>query len=684
MQSDRAVNADWPRLPKGEVHAALRAIYQVVVDEDAWRKNADEYHLGFYKQSERHGVRGTSLRGCEYEQATLPHNVCRGAVDTLQSKIAKQRPLPQVSSHRATWTNQKRARKMTQYLEGEFYRQRIYEKHAPMIVRDALIFGRGHLLVGVVGKRIRCDRLHPWEVLDDAWDARYGSPRNRWYRRGWDRGKALEQYARTDSGGYTASVRQAIEDASRFAETSDATMSTVDQIDIIDVYHLCDDPDAHDERLEADDEGAEDNAEDENDEPDDAGNGETRGRGGSPKKHKCTGRHVAFTTAGVVLDEPWEYDYFPDVQLNYNEPVVGSKGTGLVEQLEGYQYQINEAADVSAEQFRMSGVHVTVPDNAKISYQDIRNGIHIMGHQAGGEPKVWQMDLVNEHMLGRPRMLREDALNDAGLSEMSVQSEKPGGITAAVAIQAVADIETERFFMFGRAFEAWNTELGRRFIDGAKLIARTQGEHTVSVPMKGKNSMLPLRWADVVVDGVELSTLATSALPQQKAARLQALEDMWATQRIDRLQYMRLLDDPDMQAEFDLETAAQFVVDEMLERMRDADEEEGEEAYMPPTPYQPIWQKTPDGQLEPGWAPRRAQQYYNRMLLDGAPEYNLDLIQRFLAQCDKMVADERARTAPPAPIGPANINGMPTVPGPAMPPTGPAQPMPIPAPPMAA
>lgn len=647
-------NAKWPEAKRWEAHEPLRAVFQTVRDESSWRLDADELHLGFYKQSERAGVRGESLRNCDYDQATLPHNVCRGAVDTLQAKVAKHRPLPQVLTQRGNWVKQKRARKMTEFLEGEFYRQRIFERHAPMIVRDALIFGRGHLRIMVHGRRIKVERVLPWELLADEWDARYGSPRNIYHVRSMDRGVALETFARTKSGGWNQSIKRAIMEAGRFSDRLDfdsGVGSTVDRIDIVEAFHLCDQPEEHS--------AGEDEVDTADGEDDDEGTGENRGKGASPPSHSCNGRHVVITTAGTLLDEDWEYDYFPYATLGYNEAVTGCWATGLIEQLEGYQYQINEASERVAEQYRLSGVHILVPDNAKISYEDIRNGINIIGHAPGGKPDVHQMDLVNEHMRARPRELREDALNDAGLSEMSVQSEKPAGVTAAVAIQTLDDIETERFLIFGRAYEAWNLEVARRFIDCAKLIAKTKGDHSVSVPMKG--GIVPLKWNDVYVDGVEVRVFPTSLLPTQVGARLEKLTMLWENQLIDRATFLRHLDAPDMQAEMDLETADKLVIDEMLDRMLEAEEDEGDDAYMPPTSYQPF-----------EWAARRAQQKYNRALLDGAPEYNLELLRRYIKHCDT----EMKKLTPEAPAPqPANIMGAagmsPPAPGPAAPPAPP-------------
>lgn len=595
----KQTNARWFEEPKGEAHIALVPTWTVIRDENEWRVDADEYHAGLYAASDRPGVRGKTRKGYEYGPATLPYNVCRSAVDTLQTKIAKHRPLPQVLTQRGSWKSQKRARKMTQFLEGEFHNQRIFEGVAARIIRDALVFGRGALKVWTEGAELRTERVHVWELFTDSWDDRYGEPRNIYHRRSLDKGIALELFARTEAGGVRSSVRDILDTSGRFDLGDDhdhQDHTTVDRVDIIEAWHLCD---RH-----------------------------------TDKAHKCTGRHVVVTTSGTLVDEPWEHDYFPFVVLNYCEPLSGYFGTGLVEQLEGYQYEINLASAKSSEQHRMSGVGVLIPNTSKMHAGQFRNGIMQLPYTGSGDPKVFQMDLVNEHTRQRPRELTQDALNDAGLSQMSVQSQKPAGVESGVALQTMDDIETERFLMFGRAYEAWCLELSRRFIDAAKQIAEDEGEYAVSVPMKG--GLLDLTWKEVHLDGVELRVFSTSLLPQQLGARLERLKDMWNIGLIDRATFLRQLDAPDMQAELDLETADKLVIDEMLERMMDAEESEGEaKAFMAPSAYQDLQ-----------WGARRAQQKLNRGILDGLPEFNQLLLQRFLTESER--AMEKA--VPPSPM----------------------------------
>ncbi len=604
-----ATNARWYDEDKDQVHVTLAAVFRTVRDETAWRVDADEYHAGLYCASDKPGIRGASRRGYEYGPATLPYNVCRAGADTLTAKIAKQRPLPQVLTQRGSWKNQKRARKQTQFLEGEFYRQRVYEKHAPRIVRDALIFGRGALKIYTQGKDIKTERAHVWELYADEYDGRYGLDelRNLYHCRSVDKGVLLERFGRTESGGMRSTVREALDTAGRFAfidvQWDDRGGMTVDRVDIIEAWHRPSSPDADD------------------------------------------GRHVVIVEGATLLDEEWAYDYFPFAILGYSEPVVGCWPHGLIEQGEGYQYEINLASAKSSEQHAMSGVGILVPDNAKIHDQQIRNGITQIHHKAGGTPSVFQMDLVNEHTRQRPRELTQDALNDMGLSQMSVQSQKDPGITAAIAIQTMSDIETERFMIFGRAYEAWNLEIARRFIDCVKAIAAEYGDHAVDTPMKG--GLVPLSWNDVVVEGAELKIQPTSLLPQQLGARLEKLKDLWNTGLMDRSTFLRHLDAPDLSAELDLETADQLVVDEMLECMSDAEEDQGEAAYLPPSAYQQL--EDPQQPGKPGWALKRCQQRLNRGILDGMPEYNQEMLRRWLKDGGELL--QSMQPAPqPAPM----------------------------------
>ena len=605
-------NARWWNAEQDSVHTTLFGVAKLIHDETAWRVYADEYHSGLYDVTDASCIRGTSRHGYEYLGATLPYNVCKMAVDTLQAQIALNRPIPEVLAQRANWTNQKRARKLNQYIEGTFFTQKFFERFWPRFIRDALIYGRGIVKIWNERDKITTERIHPWELFTDPWDDRYGDPRNLYHIRSIDKAVLSRMFARTDGGRTRQAMQQAIDRAPRYSFgvldwTPDLTAITVDRCTYVEAWHLPSGPGEDD------------------------------------------GRHVVVIDGCTLLDEPWTYDYFPFVILNYCEPQVGFFGTGLCQQLEGYQVEINMASEKTSEQHRMSGAHVTVADGAGVHYGNLTNGLRVIGHKPGFEPKVLQMDFVNEHVRQRPRELTTDALNSSGLSQMSVQSVKPSGVTAAVAMETLDDVETRRFAVFQRLAAAACVDIAERYIDGAKRIAEDYGDLAVSVPMRG--GLVDLSWSDVQIDGVILKAFNSSLLPQQPAGRLERLQELFSENLIDRATFLRNLDITDLQGEFDLELSDQLFTDEVIEKMLYADETDGDTAYFAPTAYQNYL-----------WGGKRAQQKLNDAWLKGAPEFNLGLLRRYIKQCDieqkKLVAAQQP-PPPPAQGAPAAAPAQP-------------------------
>ncbi len=611
----RRKSARWWDADENDSHGALTSVVRHIRNSQQWRRDADEFHAELYAG----GPGGAGIRGMsgatEYVPARLPYNVARGAADTLVSKVAKHRPLPQVLTTRGNWTQQKRARKMSQFIEGQFYHQRIFEQKAQRLVRDAAVFGRGLLKIWAEGKTVFTERTHPWELHTDEWDSRYGDPRNLYHLRTVDRGVLIERFGKDEDGEYIEDICKDIEDAGEIDDyrTGDTQVydTTVDRTHFVEAWHLPSGPDAKD------------------------------------------GRHVIAILGRTLLDEPWDRHYFPFAMLGYSDPISGYWPQGLVEQLEGFQFEINVMAEkVSDSHATIGGCIVSIPNNSGITDTHLINGIGWgLRHNPGAEPKFFNPEPVHPATYQRLRDLPQDALADVGLSQMSTQSLKPAGIDSGIGLQTLDDIETERFVIFGRAYEAWCLDIARQFVDCASEIARNEGEYAVDVPLKG--GMLSLSWKDVSIDDFELKIFSTSMLPQQPAARLEKLQTLFDAGILDRAVFLRELDAPELSIELDMETADKLLIDETLEAMLESEEPEDPDAYHMPNPYCDI-----------PWSGKRAQQRLNKAMSDGAPEPNLDLIRRYITEADAL--DKRMHPPPP----PAPPMGM----GMGMPPTDPNMP----------
>lgn len=616
----REVRADWQNLGGDDLAQSLGAVFTTVRDENEWRTDKDDYHWGLYEGSGMGGVTTRSRRNLTYLNATLPDNVCKMAVDTLTAKVATIRPIPLVFTQRGNWADQRKARKMRQFGEGEFYRQKIHEEVGPRIIKDALVCRGGVVQVYVDGKKPKVERCHSWTIFHDGWDAEHGEPLTCMRLRTMDRAIAMRKL------GTTPEKKAALEEAGRFSSSTsrvrdEETSSTVDRVELVEAWYRC---------LGHDDD----------------------------EEHDCKGRHVIICEGCVLFDEPWPHDFFPFAWLFYDTPNTGFFGSGLVQTLEGYQVSINEANCKTQEMFDMSGKLVILRDGSGVFKTDITNGLRVAHCRPGQyEPKVVDLDMVNEHMNQRAPTLVERALNASGVSQMAAQSEKPAGVESGIALQTLDDVETQRHIVFGRRFETWCMNVMRLLFECVKKIAKEHGDYAVKVPMKG--AYLDLSWKDVEIDGFQLHLQSVGNLYLSFAGKLEKLKTLFEMGAIDRGTFMRHMDAGDVQSELDLETSDKLLVDEMIESMMDVKSSaEAEAKYVDPHEELPL-----------AWAIRRVHQKKLNAQMEGAPQYVLDALKRFK---DDLVYLEKKSMAAPANTnaGPTPLGGGPPPPAPPPPPDG--------------
>ncbi len=617
------VPADWWTKDGEELAETLGTVFTQVRDENAWRTDKDEYHWGLYEGTGMGGVTIRSRRNLTYANATLPDNVCKMSVDTLTSRVASIRPIPLVFTQRGNWTDQRKAKKLRQFGEGEFYRQKIHEEIAPRIIKDALVARGGVVQVYVDGKKPKVERVHPWTIFFDDWDAEFGEPLTCMRLRTVDLGIAMRKW------GTTPEKREAIANAGRFSTLTTASSeedreSTVKRIELVEAWYRCLGHDAED-------------------------------------GHTCAGKHVIICDGAVLFEERWEHGYFPFAWLFYDTPNTGFFGSGLVQTIEGYQCSINETNSKLADQYANSGKLVILRDGSGVFKSDVTNGIRVAHCRPGPyEPFVADLNMVNEHLRMRPVELVERAMASTGVSTTSAQGKKQDGIESGIALQTLDDIETQRHIVFGRRFEAWCMNVMFLLFECVKKIAKKHGEYAVDVPMRG--AYLPLKWSEVEIDGFQLHLQTVGHLYMSFAGKLEKLKTLFEMGAIDRGTFMRHLDAGDVQAELDLETADKLLVDEIIESMLDAtDRESANDNYV-----------DPHGDLPLAWGIRRVHQKKLQAQMEGAPLHVLQVLDRFkqdLQYLEEKAAREAAAKAAGA-AGPTPLGGGPPPPDAPMPPDG--------------
>jgi hypothetical protein len=549
----------------------------------------------------------------EYEPTSLARNIARSAVDTYVAKVFKHRPLPEILANKGNWRDQRRAKKMTQLVEGEFDRHKIFKRWARAIGRDSGVWGRGLLKIDLEhedSKNIRCERVLPEELWVDEADAKHGNPRNLYYITDADVGCMIEAFAEDDD-----ELAQKIEDAGvHDSKTNmrDIQIRTVDRVRVVESWHLCDNEDAH-ASIE-------------------------------PTEHECKGRHIVAVRGVTLVDEVWHFNRFPFAPLNYLEPLKGYWGTGLCEQLEGYHHEQNLMSEkVSDGHYYVGGGILYLENSGDVVEEDITNSsrVKILRGAPGGAPKFFNPEPVHPQTYQYLCDIGPDALNEVGMTEMAATGGKEPGLTAAVAINAVDDIQSERLGMQGYGYAEWCCNVAELFLMWIRHIAKKHGDYTARVPLKG--GIIELNWKDVAIDSYVVQVRNSALMRLSPAARRQMAQDMFDRGLLDGLSYMQAIESADIGAEIDTRTAMRLLTDEQIESMLDAEDPSDPNAYKMPSPY------TNDF----AWSKQRAQHRLAEAMSAGCDEANLDLVRDFILDCEKMEATAAgAAPAAPLPMGP--------------------------------
>jgi hypothetical protein len=244
---------------------------------------------------------------------------------------------------------------------------------------------------------------------------------------------------------------------------------------------------------------------------------------------------------------------------------------------------------------RMSYAHRIVggqiwfcPEGSEIYDVDFNDDIGVViRHTPGLTPTSVNPQPVHEQTYEYFRALIPDAYGFTGISQMSAQSQKPAGVTAALALQTLDDIETDRFIGLERDDEEFCVEAGRHMLHCVREIAEEYGEFRVLSAGRGSGEeILWKRDVDVEEDSYVVQAWAVSLLPKTPAAKLQRVMELGANGYFDKPTVLKYLELPDTTQEEALMLSARDVADSQIAAMLEHPDPETDEGYIQPTEHQ--------------------------------------------------------------------------------------------------
>lgn len=578
----------WHNLEGAELASEVERLVDCLDSDYTARDAQSLYCLSLYE-----GRSLTSLSPHAYldewrrGENVLNINVSRSACDTVQAEIAgRSRPRPMFMTSGADYRMRRRAKRLDKFVESQLRlpQGQYASTHELMedVLLDALILGTGFAHVYSDNDSIAVDRVPINQIRVDQAEAAAGTPRN-WFRRApIDIDVALEMF------GDDEVKRLAIETAPAYDDGSSATTAKVSPpISYTEAWYI------------------------------------------SPDASSKPGKHVIVIGSTIMVEEDWEHDCAPFVVVRWARERLSWWGKGLVEEGESIAREIDDNAEKLQARFQLCGSKRTYYHEESVNPELLELNEHEVlipvkpGFQLPVETSP-QPVTASEVDWFEASFRRFYELT--GVSQMNATSRKESGITAAVAIRTMNDMQSARFSVRARQYEQAFVTLGKLIVQVAREVAGDS--KGFKLPWPGNRFHGEIDWKDVDMDDslYDVQVAPASSLPNTPQGRLSTTQELFQAGVISAPTFKRLLDWPDLEDEMRGETAERERLEWEIDRMLDA--EEGEEFEFHP----------PDGYiLDLMGAMVLVGGEYHQAIVEGAPEYNCKLLRAYMGNLDQLI-----------------------------------------------
>lgn len=525
----------WYNKSEKDLADSLFTYVQNLRKDQGFRQDENLKNLRLYGNLEAYSLQNYNYYRSEPTSALqnrVTLNVVQSMIDTVVSKLTKNNPRASFLTSGGDWDMQRKAKKLTQFVDGQFYATDFYSKRA-MAIQDSCIFGTGALKFYRDGKNIKVERVFIDEFTVDEVEALYGEVRTISQTKLIHRDvlKAMFPDKATDIEIITST---------EISQWQSSTVKKVDDmVQVVESWKLPSIPGADD------------------------------------------GKHAIVIAGLTLVDEKYDKSYFPFLFWKWGVRPVGFWGQGIAEQLTGIQLEINKILrTIQVSMHLVSVPKIFVEASSKIVSSHLNNKIGGIIKYVGTPPQEGKLGTIPPDLFNHLDRLYNRAYEVVGVSQLAAMASKPQGLNSGKALREFNDLESERFMSVAKRDEQLVMDASRMMIDLAKDIYGEFGEYTVKT--KGKRSMEVVDWADVDLsdDQYIMQVFPVSSLSRTPAGRLQDVQELMSAGLIGPQDGMKLLDFPDLQEFYNFNNAGIEDIERTIEKMID----DGD--YSSPEPYQ--------------------------------------------------------------------------------------------------
>jgi len=502
-------------------------------------------------------------------------NVIQSCVDTVTSKIAKIKPRIVFMTSDGNWTQRRKAKKLSSYILGVFEDSGLY-KEKEMSFRDSGIFGTGATKIYIENDRIKAERVFIDEIVVEDSDGMYCQPQSL---------HQIRYVTREVLSGMFPDKKDKIMSAPSGIPADFG--STKDLLRVVESWHLKSGQDVYD------------------------------------------GRHAIVIEGVTLLYEEYEKSYFPFVFDRWNKRVIGFFGQGIAEILTGIQIEMNKVMRTIQRSIHLMAVpRVFINAASKVTSAHINNDPGSIVKFSGEPPIFNTSPVMPPEVYAYIENLYQKAYQIVGVSMLSAASKKPEGLNSGIALREYQDVESERFELTAKQYENSFVEAASICLDLTRDLLKAGKKPYTQVKYGKKTEFVNFEEVDMEDDEFMIKAFPSSMLPTQPAGRFQFVTEMIQAGFLDKAKAIELLDMPDVEGFFTLETASIEDVRRLIENMLEYG------IYESPEPYMNLDQTK-----------QMMQSAYLSARSEGCPDDRLDLLRQFMSDIDDMQAKAKEAAA---------------------------------------
>lgn len=546
--------------------------------------NTDHDELGRYLKlySEKDwSIYNLERTGRKYQprkEEKLTCNVIRSCIDGVTALLCENRTMVSSTTDGADWKLRKKARKKTKATLGTFMTQKLYTK-IPLVTKHAGISGRGHIQVLRQFGRVVLEVVPFWEVHYNALACIGSEPTRMWRARMMDATKLMKLFPKK-------------KEEIRKAAGGTKKRNKLEPVLFVDEWTLPSGPEQGD------------------------------------------GWHAQFIPDKVILgDGEYKHPRFPIVTYCLDDNAVTWGGSGLAEQLEGIQMEINLVLEtVQNNAFHGGTIRAFLQSGSKgTAASALSNALNcpVVEYTGDVAPVISVADMGLPQLLGYLDWLERKAYELSGISQSSAQSKALPASQSGRAALIQNQNYSKRFITHQQRLDQFVSDLGECVTDAWEDFVENGQDRTVMFP--GKQALESIKYSDLIGDrdSFDLQPWSTALAGESPQAKVAWTDQMMSLGLLDLAGAMMVLDLPyDVRSQIETIMAPRDLAQMMINLILEDNE-----------PQMPV----PLMDLE--FAATESMLWWQRGYVNGAPKEALAMLLDFHTNC-------RALQPPPLPPAP--------------------------------